>query len=263
MSPSDAASAGEAAGAARRLAESFGFERVAPEAKAARVKGVFDSVAGRYDLMNDLMSAGVHRLWKAALIDWLGPRPGRRYLDVAGGTGDVAARILARAGAGTRVTVVDVNAAMLAVGRDRAIDRGLLAELDWVAGDAMALPLLDASVDAVTIAFGIRNVTHIDRAVAEAKRVLRPGGRLMCLEFSKVAVPLLERLYDAYSFAVLPTLGRLVAGDAASYRYLAQSIRRFPDQRRFAALIEAAGLERVKVRNLSGGIAAIHSAWRL
>jgi len=263
MSPSDAASAGEAAGDARRLAESFGFERVAPEAKAARVKGVFDSVTGRYDLMNDLMSAGVHRLWKAALVDWLGPRPGRRYLDVAGGTGDVAARILARAGVGTRVTVVDVNAAMLAVGRDRAIDRGMLAELDWVAGDAMALPLPDASVDAVTIAFGIRNVTHIDRAVAEARRVLRPGGRFLCLEFSKVAVPLLDRLYDAYSFAILPTLGRLVAGDAASYRYLAQSIRRFPDQRRFAALIEAAGLERVKVRNLSGGIAAIHSAWRL
>jgi demethylmenaquinone methyltransferase/2-methoxy-6-polyprenyl-1,4-benzoquinol methylase len=161
------------------------------------------------------------------------------------------------------VTVVDYNPAMVAVGRDKALDAGWLGEIDWVVGDAQALPLPDSSVDAYTIAFGIRNVTRIDRALAEARRVLRPGGRFLCLEFSKLALPLLEPLYDLYSFTVLPALGALVAGDAESYRYLAESIRRFPDQRTFAALIEAAGLERVRHRNLSGGIAAIHSAWRL
>jgi demethylmenaquinone methyltransferase / 2-methoxy-6-polyprenyl-1,4-benzoquinol methylase len=249
--------------AANRLAASFGFADVAPEQKASLVKGVFDRVAGRYDLMNDLMSVGVHRLWKDSLIDWLAPRPGRHHLDVAGGTGDVALRVMRRTGGQGRVTLVDLNPAMLAVGRDRAIDRGWLAGLDWVAGDAMALPLPDRSVDSFTIAFGIRNVTHIDRALAEARRVLRPGGRFLCLEFSRVALPLLDRLYDTYSFNVLPLLGRFVAGDAPSYRYLAESIRRFPDQETFAELVAGAGLERVRYRNLSGGIAAIHSGWRL
>ncbi|MCS6876782.1 MAG: bifunctional demethylmenaquinone methyltransferase/2-methoxy-6-polyprenyl-1,4-benzoquinol methylase UbiE [Geminicoccaceae bacterium] len=251
------------ASAAARLAASFGFEEIAPEEKAGRVKAVFERVAARYDLMNDLMSAGIHRLWKEAMLDWLAPRPGMHLLDVAGGTGDVALRFLSRVRGEGRVTVVDYNFAMVEVGRDRALDAGWLAEIDWVVGDAQCLPLPDASVEAYTIAFGIRNVTRIDRALAEARRVLKPGGRFLCLEFSKLSLPLLEPLYDLYSFTVLPALGGLVAGDAESYRYLAESIRRFPDQRTFAALVEAAGLERVRYRNLSGGIAAIHSAWRL
>lgn len=249
--------------AAARLAGSFGFEEIAPEDKASRVREVFARVAGRYDLMNDLMSAGIHRLWKEALIDWLMPRRGMRHLDVAGGTGDIAFRLLDRLGGAAEVTLVDVNPAMLAVGRDRALDRGWLDEIRWLAGDAERLPLPDRSFDAYTIAFGIRNVTHLDRALAEARRVLRPGGRFLCLEFGKVVLPSLERLYDAYSFAVLPRLGRWVAEDEASYRYLAESIRRFPDQATFARLIAAAGLGQVKHRNLSGGIAAIHSAWRI
>lgn len=251
------------ASAAARLAASFGFEPVDPAEKAPRVRGVFERVAARYDLMNDLMSAGVHRLWKEALLDWLMPRPGMHLLDLAGGTGDVAMRFLARLDGRGRVTVVDANPAMVRVGRDRALDAGWLAEIDWVVGDAERLPLPDRSIGACTIAFGIRNVTRIDRALAEIRRVLAPGGRFLCLEFSKLALPLLEPAYDLYSFTVLPALGALVAGDAASYRYLAESIRRFPDQATFAALIEGAGLERVRWRNLSGGIAAIHSAWRL
>jgi demethylmenaquinone methyltransferase/2-methoxy-6-polyprenyl-1,4-benzoquinol methylase len=257
----------EPGGAARRaaatLAASFGFAAIEPEAKGRLVRGVFDRVAGRYDLMNDLMSGGIHRLWKEALLDWLVPRPGRHYLDVAGGTGDIALRLLDRLDGRARVSIVDVNPQMLAVGRDRALDAGRCTELDWIAGDAMALPLPDGAVDAVTIAFGIRNVTHIDRALAEARRVLRPGGRFLCLEFSKVFVPVLDRLYDLYSFSVVPLLGWVVVGDAASYRYLVESIRRFPDQPTLAALLREAGFARVRYRNLSGGIAAIHSGWRL
>jgi demethylmenaquinone methyltransferase / 2-methoxy-6-polyprenyl-1,4-benzoquinol methylase len=253
----------EARAAAERLAESFGFERVDPTGKASRVKAVFDSVASRYDLMNDLMSLGVHRLWKNAAVDWLSPRPGIRLLDLAAGTGDIADRVLDRVGGEGRVVSSDINMPMLVHGRDRALDKGWFGKLDFVCADAMALPFADASFDAVTIAFGIRNVTHIDRALAEAHRVLVPGGRFLCLEFSKVVLPVLDRLYDSYSFTILPNLGRLVAGDAASYRYLAESIRRFPDQAAFAALIEAAGFEQVRYRNLSAGIAAIHSGWRL
>lgn len=249
--------------AADELAASFGFDPVEPAEKAGKVKGVFERVAGRYDLMNDLMSGFVHRLWKDALLDWLMPRPGLHYLDVAGGTGDIAFRLLDRLGGHARITLVDINPSMLAVGRDRALDRGWLRPIDWVAGDAMRLPLPDSCIDAYSIAFGIRNVTHIDRALREARRVLKPGGRFLCLEFSRVVLPLLDRLYDTYSFNVVPALGRVVAGDAASYRYLVESIRRFPDQKAFAALIEQAGLERVRFRNLSGGIAAIHSAWRI
>ena len=253
----------EATAAARRLAESFGFERIDPTGKASRVKAVFDSVASRYDLMNDLMSLGVHRLWKNAAVDWLSPRPGIRLLDLAAGTGDIADRVLDRIGGEGRVVSSDINLPMLAHGRDRALDKGWFNELDFVCADAMALPFADESFDAVTIAFGIRNVTHIDKALAEAHRVLVPGGRFLCLEFSKVVLPVLDRLYDTYSFTVLPNLGRLVAGDAASYRYLAESIRRFPDQAAFSGLIEAAGFEQVRFRNLSAGIAAIHSGWRL
>ena len=239
----------------------FGFRRVAVAEKAKLVRGVFDRVANRYDLMNDLMSGGVHRLWKGAMIDWLSPRPGLQVLDVGGGTGDIAFRLHQR-GAGS-VVVVDVNREMLAVGRDRAIDRGLIDGLSWVCGDAESLPVANASVDAYTIAFCIRNVTHIERALAEARRVLRPGGRFLCLEFSRVSLPVLDRLYETYSFTMLPMLGRFVAGDADAYRYLAESIRRFPSQRAFAKMIGDAGLRRVAYRNLSGGIAALHSAWRI
>ncbi|MFO1069899.1 MAG: bifunctional demethylmenaquinone methyltransferase/2-methoxy-6-polyprenyl-1,4-benzoquinol methylase UbiE [Geminicoccaceae bacterium] len=249
--------------AARTLAESFGFTAIDPAEKAGRVREVFARVAGRYDLMNDLMSGGVHRLWKEALIDWLMPRKGCRHLDVAGGTGDIAFRLLDRLDGEAAVTLVDINESMLGVGRDRALDRGWLNEIDWIAGDAERLPLPDRSFDAYTIAFGIRNVTHLEKALAEAHRVLKPGGRFLCLEFSRLAIPGLERLYDAYSFNVLPLLGRWVAEDEASYRYLAESIRRFPDQPTFAGLIRGAGFGQVKFRNLTGGVAAIHSAWRL
>jgi demethylmenaquinone methyltransferase/2-methoxy-6-polyprenyl-1,4-benzoquinol methylase len=217
--------------------------------------------------MNDLMSAGVHRLWKAALIDWVAPRPGLRLLDVAGGTGDIAFRVLdrlvRRQSVPPRIIVCDVNPQMLEIGRDRAIDANRLDVIDWLCADAEALPLPDRSVEAYTIAFGIRNVTRIDRALAEARRVLVPGGRFLCLEFATVSAPALRRAYDLYSFNVLPWLGQRVAGDQAAYRYLVESIRRFPDQATFARMIEDAGLERVRYRDLSGGIAAIHSAWRL
>lgn len=249
--------------AAERLARSFGFDEVDPAEKAQRVRDVFRRVASRYDLMNDLMSGGIHRLWKEALLDWLAPRRGTHLLDVAGGTGDIAVRYLRRVNGEGRATLVDINDAMLSVGRDRAMDAGWLAEIDWVAGDAMSLPFPDRSFDAMTIAFGIRNVTRIDLALAEARRVLRSGGRFLCLEFSRVALPPLQRLYDTYSFNVVPLLGRWVAADEASYRYLVESIRRFPDQRAFAALMQEAGLEQVRWRNLSGGIAALHSGWRL
>ncbi len=242
----------------------FGFRRVRTSEKASLVADVFSSVAGRYDLMNDLMSLGVHRLWKGVLIDWLAPRPDMTLVDVGGGTGDIALRFKARGG-GT-VTVVDANEEMLAVGRDRALDEGIVGGdpegIEWVLGDAEALPLDDRTADALTISFCIRNVTHLEKALAEARRVLKPGGRFLCLEFSHVVVPLLDRLYDTYSFQVLPELGQRVAGDRDAYRYLVESIRRFPDQQRFAAMIQDAGLGRVDCRNLSGGIAAIHSAWR-
>ncbi|WP_191062545.1 bifunctional demethylmenaquinone methyltransferase/2-methoxy-6-polyprenyl-1,4-benzoquinol methylase UbiE [Geminicoccus harenae] len=249
--------------AADELARSFGYEKVDPAEKATKVRQVFDRVAARYDLMNDLMSGGVHRLWKDALVDWLAPRKGLTHLDVAGGTGDVAFRIMDRVGGEAEIAVCDINHAMLAVGRDRAIDRGLVHGLSWVTGDAMALPFKDKSVDSYTIAFGIRNVTHIDRALAEAYRVLKPGGRFLCLEFSRLIIPQLRPIYDQYSLRMIPVMGKLVANDAESYRYLVESIRRFPDQKTFAGLIGRAGFGLVKLRNLSGGIAAIHSGWRL
>jgi len=252
----DAAGAGPVPGTA-----SFGFQDVPEDDKAPLVRQVFDSVAPRYDLMNDLMSLGAHRLWKAALLDWLRPRPEMRLLDVGGGTGDIAFGFIGRGGG--PVTVVDVNAEMLATGRDRAIDRGLLDGVSWSCGNAENLPVADGAVDAYTTAFCIRNVTHIDRALREARRVLRPGGRFLCLEFSRVVLPYLETLYDAYSFRVLPALGQIVAGDREAYQYLAESIRRFPAQDAFAGLISETGLDQVKYRNLSGGVVAIHSAWRI
>ncbi len=245
------------------LATSFGERAVEPDEKERLVRQVFERVAGRYDLMNDLMSGGIHRLWKEALIDWLYPRPGMHLLDLAGGTGDIAFRLLRRLEGRARVSLCDLQHEMVAVGRDRALDAGWLNEIEWIVGDAQALPFAARRFDAVTIAFGIRNVTYIDRALREAHRVLRPGGRFLCLEFSRVVIPLLDRLYDAYSFSVVPLLGRLVVGDADSYRYLVESIRRFPDQETFASLMRDAGFARVSWRNLSGGIAAIHSGWRI
>ncbi len=242
----------------------FGYRTVAQAEKAGMVRAVFDTVAPKYDLMNDLMSAGIHRLWKSAMVDWLGPRPGQAIIDVAGGTGDIALRLLERMGDTAQpVTICDINAEMLSAGRNRAVDRGRLAGVHWVCGNAEALPFPDMSFDAYTIAFGLRNVTRIDHALAEARRVLKPGGRMLCLEFSKVLVPVLDKLYDAYSFNVLPWLGGLIAGDRDAYRYLAESIRVFPDQQALAARMRAAGLDQVKVRNLSGGVAAMHSGWRI
>lgn len=243
---------------------SFGYREVSPDEKPALVRGVFSSVARRYDLMNDLMSAGVHRLWKDVFVDWLAPQPGMAVLDVAGGTGDIAFRIAHRTKARGRqatITVCDINRDMLVQGMARPEARRY--PIEWVCGDAEALPIEDESQDAYTIAFGIRNTTHLDRALDEAYRVLKPGGRFLCLEFSRVAAPGLDRLYDLYSFSVLPRLGEIVAGDGASYRYLVESIRRFPPQRAFAKMIEGAGFGQIKVRNLSGGIAAIHSGWKL
>ncbi|HXZ02553.1 MAG TPA: bifunctional demethylmenaquinone methyltransferase/2-methoxy-6-polyprenyl-1,4-benzoquinol methylase UbiE [Stellaceae bacterium] len=240
----------------------FGYRRVKAEDKGRLVRAVFDSVAPRYDLMNDLMSAGIHRLWKAELIDWLAPRRGQVLLDVAGGTGDIAQRFLARAGEAQAV-ICDVNQSMLVQGRNRAIDAGRLAGIAWVCGDAERLPVADGAVDAYTIAFGLRNVTNIAAALAEARRVLKPGGRFLCLEFSRVEMPVLRQVYDLYSFTVLPVLGHVVAGDREAYQYLAESIRRFPPPAELAQMMEAAGLEQVRFRKLTSGIAALHSGWRL
>jgi demethylmenaquinone methyltransferase/2-methoxy-6-polyprenyl-1,4-benzoquinol methylase len=243
----------------------FGFRRVPQAEKAPLVRAVFDSVASRYDLMNDLMSGFVHRRWKAELIARLAPRPGQTLLDVAGGTGDIALRALKRLNPekGGGVVVCDVNEQMLDIGRSRAIDDGILAGLEWVCGDAEALPIADRSVDLYTIGFGLRNVTHIEQALAEARRVLKPGGRFLCLEFAPAAVPWLSPAYDFYSFHVLPLIGQIVTGDREAYAYLAESIRRFPSQAALCDLIEAAGLGRARFRNLTGGVAALHSAWRL
>jgi demethylmenaquinone methyltransferase/2-methoxy-6-polyprenyl-1,4-benzoquinol methylase len=244
----------------------FGAASVPLADKQGLVDAVFRRVAGRYDLMNDLMSGGLHRAWKAALVRRLSlPQGGRKasLLDVAGGTGDIAFRALEAAGEGLSVTVLDINHAMLAVGQERAAARKLGHRVEFVQGNAEALPLADRSVDAVTIAFGIRNVPRIETALAEMRRVLKIGGQFLCLEFSHVDMPGLERLYNLYSDQVIPRLGKLVAGDEASYRYLIESIRRFPDADDFAAMIRNAGFDRVSATPLSGGIAAIHSGWRL
>jgi len=240
----------------------FGFAEVRAEEKAGLVGGIFSRVARRYDLMNDLMSGGLHRLWKDTLVDDLRPRDGMDIVDVAGGTGDIAFRIHRRA-PGARITVSDINAEMLSVGRDRAANRGIVDGIDWVTADAERLPFPDRVADAVTIAFGLRNVTNRERALAEMRRILRPGGRFLCMEFSRVAVPLLGQVYDRYSFKVVPWIGQIVTRDRDAYRYLVESIRRFPPQEELAGLMRTAGLERVSFRNLSGGIVAIHSGWRI
>jgi demethylmenaquinone methyltransferase/2-methoxy-6-polyprenyl-1,4-benzoquinol methylase len=239
----------------------FGFRTVDRDAKRGLVREVFDSVAGKYDVMNDLMSLGVHRLWKREFVAALAPRPNLSLLDLAGGTGDITFGWL-KAGGGPAV-LSDINDSMLNVARDRATARGLLTDITFLVTDAEAVPLAGASFDRITIAFGLRNCTNKDAVLAEARRLLKPGGQFFCLEFSRLTVSALEKIYDAWSFEALPRLGKLVAGDSESYRYLAESIRMFPDQETLAEMMRAAGLERVKVRNLSGGIAAIHSGYRL
>jgi demethylmenaquinone methyltransferase/2-methoxy-6-polyprenyl-1,4-benzoquinol methylase len=244
----------------------FGFRTVAADAKQGLVDRVFTHVADRYDLMNDLMSGGLHRMWKDIAVTWLNPPTGARsfhLLDVAGGTGDIALRVLEAGGAGARVTVFDISARMLAAGAGKVEEAGESGRVRFVQGNGEALPFPDESFDAYTIGFGIRNFSDIPAALGEAFRVLRPGGRFLCLEFSHVTVPMLDRLYDLYSFNAIPALGGVVTGDADAYRYLVESIRRFPDQEAFADLIEEAGFARVQHRDLSGGIVAIHSAWRI
>jgi demethylmenaquinone methyltransferase / 2-methoxy-6-polyprenyl-1,4-benzoquinol methylase len=243
----------------------FGARRVPIADKQALVDDVFRSVARRYDLMNDLMSFGLHRAWKDALVTAINPPKNRPFalIDIAGGTGDIAMRIVQVGGAGTRATVCDINADMLAVGRERAAARGLGDAITFTEANAEALPFGDHSFDAATVAFGIRNVPRIEAALAEAHRVLRHGGRFACLEFSAVTVPGLDTLYDLYSFNVIPALGRAVVGDAEAYRYLVESIRRFPKPQAFAAMMRAAGFARVSHRQMSGGIVALHCGWRL
>lgn len=236
---------------------SFGFRTISPDEKAPLVRGVFDTVASRYDLMNDLMSAGMHRLWKREMVRWLAPRDGWHVVDVAGGTGDIAQRI--RAAADCHVTVLDINEQMVREGKDRALDTAKTEGISWGCGNAEMLPLPDCCCDAYTIAFGIRNVTYIEKVLSEAYRVLKPGGRFLCLEFSKVQPELLQKAYDAYSFNVIPKIGEKVAGDAAAYQYLVESIRKFPDQDAFAELIKAAGFGNVQYRNLIKGVVAMHS----
>jgi demethylmenaquinone methyltransferase / 2-methoxy-6-polyprenyl-1,4-benzoquinol methylase len=240
----------------------FGFQTVPEAEKAGMVHGVFTRVASKYDIMNDLMSGGVHRLWKDAMMDWLAPRPGQRLLDVAGGTGDVAFRFLKRA-AGAQAVVCDMTESMLIAGRQRAEADRMAERLDWVVGDAMALPFASNSFDVYTISFGIRNVTRIADALTEAYRVLRPGGRLMVLEFSQIPNDLMQKAYDLYSFNVIPAMGQIVTGDRDSYQYLVESIRKFPDQETFAGMIRQAGFGQVKYRNMTMGVAALHSGWKI
>ena len=240
----------------------FGYERVPVGEKARRVRGVFDSVAPNYDLMNDLMSGGVHRLWKRFALGVAHLRPGQQVLDVAGGTGDLAVGLARQVGKTGRVILTDINAAMLAEGRDRMLDRGFLGNIDYVQANAECLPFADGRFDCITIGFGLRNVTDKAAALASMRRVLKPGGQLVVLEFSHPVVPLLKPLYDIYSFQVLPLIGKMVARDEASYRYLAESIRMHPDQETLLSMMRTAGLEDCRYHNLSGGIVAVHRGYK-
>lgn len=248
----------------------FGFQTVDESEKAGMVHGVFTNVASKYDVMNDAMSMGIHRIWKDAMMDWLAPRAGQKLLDVAGGTGDISFRFLKRAGQGagqgprpTHATVLDMTESMLIEGAKRAEAVSQPENLDWVVGDAMALPFPDNTFDVYTISFGIRNVTRIPDALAEAHRVLRPGGRLMVLEFSQLPNAAMQKAYDVYSFNAIPAMGQLIAGDRDSYQYLVESIRNFPNQETFAAMIRDAGFANVKYRNMTMGVAALHSGWKI
>ena len=240
----------------------FGFETVPEAEKAGKVQNVFTSVASKYDIMNDFMSVGIHRIWKEAMMDWLAPRPGQKLLDVAGGTGDISFKFLKRSGSG-HATVLDITENMLIEGRKRAETDQILDSLDWIVGDAMSLPFADNSFDVYTISFGIRNVTQPQEALNEAFRILRPGGRLMVLEFSQIPVPLAQKAYDLYSFNVIPTMGKLITNDRSSYQYLVESIRKFPDQETFLSMVQHAGFKNTSYRNLSLGIAALHSGWKV
>jgi demethylmenaquinone methyltransferase / 2-methoxy-6-polyprenyl-1,4-benzoquinol methylase len=265
MARRTAAETGEKTAGLAREETHFGFSSVPLEEKQDRVNDVFHAVARRYDLMNDLMSVGLHRLWKDALVSSLRPPKGRPFsvLDVAGGTGDVAFRILEAGGARTSVTVLDINGDMLGVGRERAEKQSFEGKIDFVEANAESLPFPDRSFDAYTIAFGIRNVPRIDVALSEAKRVLKIGGRLLVLEFAPVETPVLDKIYDSYSFNLIPPMGRMVTGDAEPYRYLVESIRKFPKPDAFARMIGAAGFRRTDFRPMSGGIVNLHSAWVL
>ena len=243
--------------------ENFGFKKVSKEEKPKLVNKVFDSVAFRYDLMNDLMSAGLHRLWKDSFIDWLAPRKNTHLLDVAGGTGDIAFRFFKRTKGQATVTILDRNENMLKEGKRRAIVGKIEGDLCWVCGDAMKLPFENEVFDYYTISFGIRNVLDIKRCLSEAFRVLKPGGRIMILEFSKVENPTLNKIYDAFSFNVVPRLGKLIANDAESSQYLVESIRKFPAQERLAGLVSESGFKQVKYRNLTQGVVAMHSGWKI
>ena len=241
----------------------FGYEKVTPAEKTARVRGVFDSVAGRYDLMNDLMSGGMHRLWKRFALGQTGLRPGQYALDVASGTGDIGAGLARQVGSSGLAVLTDINYEMLSRGRDRLIDQGLAAQVQFLIANAECLPFANRSFDCVTIAFGLRNVTDKAAALASMRRVLRPAGRLLVLEFSKPTLGMLKPAYDAYSFNVLPRLGGIITGDSASYRYLAESIRMHPDQETLKAMMQEAGLDRVEYFNLAAGIVALHRGFKL
>ena len=243
--------------------ENFGFKKVSKKEKPKLVNQVFDSVAFRYDLMNDLMSAGLHRLWKDSFIDWLAPRKNTHLLDVAGGTGDIAFRFSKKTKNQSKVTILDRNEKMLNEGKRRANVGQIISDLEWVCGDAMKLPFENEVFDYYTISFGIRNVLDLKKCLFEALRVLKPGGRIMILEFSKVENETLNKIYDAFSFNVVPRLGKLIANDAESYQYLIESIRKFPSQKKLASLVSEAGFRQVKYRNLTQGVVAMHSGWKV
>ena len=240
----------------------FGFSRVKSKDKSNLVKKIFENVSGRYDLMNDFMSLGIHRVWKKSMLDWLAPRRGQSLIDVAGGTGDIAFNFIKRAKTGASATILDLTESMMIEGKKKTIDLPEESQINWVCGDAMRMPFSDSTFDVYTISFGIRNVTNISKTLSEAYRVLKPGGRLMILEFSSVNNDLISWIYDKYSFNIIPKLGEFVSNDRESYQYLVESIRKFPNQEKFSEIIINEGFRKVKYRDLTFGIAALHSAWK-
>ena len=240
----------------------FGFSRVKSKDKSNLVKKIFENVSGRYDLMNDFMSLGIHRVWKKSMLDWLAPRRGQSLIDVAGGTGDIAFNFIKRAKTGASATILDLTESMMIEGKKKTTDLPEESQINWVCGDAMRMPFSDSTFDVYTISFGIRNVTNISKTLSEAYRVLKPGGRLMILEFSSVNNDLISWIYDKYSFNIIPKLGEFVSNDRESYQYLVESIRKFPNQEKFSEMIINEGFRKVKYRDLTFGIAALHSAWK-